>query len=317
MNESSHEARCYGADVSAAHLDLALHGQERVQRVANEEGAIRRWLRAVPAGSNLGLESTGSYHELLARLAHAHGLIVYLLNPRDVKRYAQGLGQRGKTDRMDARVIARFVQREHAELRPWQPATPQQQQLADLLRHRALVQKHYSAQKQSLAQRPQLRAVLEPLLAQMDKALDELERLIGQAVRELPGGAQALRCVTSVPGIGLLSGAALLKLFTRLHEAKADAVVAFTGLDPRPMDSGQRQGQRRLSKRGDAELRRLLYNAAMSAARTAAWRPTYERERAKGLSATAALVALARRLVRVAYALFKTSSNFDPRRVFS
>ncbi|WP_236589482.1 hypothetical protein [Ramlibacter aurantiacus] len=81
------------------------------------------------------------------------------------------------------------------------------------------------------------------------------------------------------------------------------------------MDSGQRTGIRRLSKRGDTETRRLLYNAGMAGAKTDTWRCIYERERAKGLSATAALMALARRLVRIAYSLFKSGGQFDRNRV--
>ena len=141
------------------------------------------------------------------------------------------------------------------------------------------------------------------------------ETLTGRAPRAVPDGAQALQHITSVPGLGLLSAAALLALFTRLRSAGADTVVAFTGLDPRPMDSGNRRGRRCLSKRGPAELRRLLFNAAMSAARTSSWRALYERERAKGLPSTAALIVLARKLVRVAFSLFKNRSDFDPARL--
>lgn len=85
-----------------------------------------------------------------------------------------------------------------------------------------------------------------------------------------------------------------------------------TGLDPRPCDSGKKRGTRHLSKRGPGELRRLLFNAAMSAAKTKVWKPFYERERAKGLASTAALICIARRLVRVAFALFRKNIHFDP-----
>jgi transposase len=101
-------------------------------------------------------------------------------------------------------------------------------------------------------------------------------------------------------------------LFTRVPFTSADAVVAFAGLDPRANDSGHKRGRRSLSKRGPAELRRLLYNAAMSAARTKVWKPAYEHERNKSLPSTAALVILARRLLRIAFALFKKKVNFDP-----
>ena len=81
------------------------------------------------------------------------------------------------------------------------------------------------------------------------------------------------------------------------------------------MDSGNKTGVRRMSKRGPSEWRRLLFNAAMSASRTSVWSAFYQRERAKGLSRIEALNVLARRLVRVAFALFKTNSPFNPARL--
>lgn len=93
----------------------------------------------------------------------------------------------------------------------------------------------------------------------------------------------------------------LVNTLERVHPQSPDAFVAFTGLDPRPMDSGQHRGRRRLSKRGPAEPRRLLYLAAMSTAKTKTWKPIYEHYRAKGLSSTATLVILARRIARTAW----------------
>jgi len=95
----------------------------------------------------------------------------------------------------------------------------------------------------------------------------------------------------------------------------ADAFVAFTGLDPRPDDSGQHQGKRRLSKRGPSELRRLLYLAAMAAKKTAAWKPLFEHYRAKGLSTTACFVILARRIARTAWSMYTYKTEFDPGRL--
>jgi transposase len=303
-----------GADVASEHLDIAVHdGKSAVQRIANEPKAIEQWLRQVPRGSRLAMESTGRYHLLLAKLAHGHGLQVYVLNPRDVSHYARGVGQRGKTDRLDAQVIARYVANEHAELRCWQPAPPQLAELDSLLRKRAVVVRSQATLRQSLGDDAVTNKLLPELMAPIDKTLKALDKAIALAARRIDGSEQALRSIMSVPGIGPLNAAALMSLFTRLTGARADAVVAFTGLDPRPMDSGNKRGVRRLSKRGPAELRRLLFNAARSASRTHVWRPAYERELAKGLASTAAAVVLARKLVRVAFSLFKSQTTFDPK----
>jgi transposase len=304
-----------GVDVASGHLDIAWYEAAQVQRIGNDTASILNWLRSVAPGAVLALESTGRYHQSLAGLAHAHGLKVYVLNPRDVKHYARAVGQRGKTDRLDAQLLARYIAHEHAQLHAWQPPGAEVHRLDQLLRHRANVVCHKMALRQSFEQDKAMQALLESLIEPMDEALKTLDAQIRAAVLALPQGGEQLRRITSVPGLGLLSGAALLRLFMRLGPVGADSVIAFTGLDPRPMDSGNKRGVRRLSKRGPAETRRLLYNAAMSASRPPAWRAVYERELAKGLPRTAALVVLARKLVRVAFSLFKSSSMFDPGRV--
>lgn len=91
-----------------------------------------------------------------------------------------------------------------------------------------------------------------------------------------------------------------------------DAFVAYLGFDPRARDSGQLRGRRFLSKRGPAEPRRLLYVAAMSASKTKLWRPVYERYRARGLSTTATLVIIARKLARIAFSIVKYNTTFNP-----
>lgn len=302
----------FGVDVASQHLDIAAHGQPGVLRIGNTDAAIAKWLRTLPAGSTVALESTGRYHERLALAAHAKGLVVYLLNPRDVRHYARAMGMRGKTDRLDAQILARYAQREASELRAWTPPSAEVRRLDELVRRRGTMVKHLAAIKQSAADCAEMRDSVAPLLGEFDKVIDALDTQIAQAAADLSLDSEDFEHITSVPGIGLLSGSVLLGLFQRLADRGADAVIAFLGFDPRPMDSGQKVGQRRLSKRGPAEWRRLLFNAAMSASRTKAWKPHYEHERAKGLSRTAALVVLARKLVRVAFGLFKSHSHFDP-----
>ncbi|WP_180700271.1 transposase, partial [Pseudomonas crudilactis] len=79
--------------------------------------------------------------------------------------------------------------------------------------------------------------------------------------------------------------------------------------------SGKKKGRRCLTKRGDSEARRLLHNAAMAASRTSAWKGFYEALRERGLSTTQALVALARKLARVVFALLKNQSEYSPKAV--
>jgi len=290
-------------------------GESAARTLANEKAALARWLATLPTDTALGLESTGGYHLLLARLAWTRGLTVYVLNPRDVHHYARALGRRAKTDRVDAQLIARYIAQEHALLHPWRPATSAQARLTQLLKRRAKLICAKGMLRASFAGLEVLRAESTAAMAQLDRLINAIDHELQRALRALPEGAARCAQLRAIPGIGLLSGAALTELFARVGFTRIEAAIAYSGLDPRPCDSGQHRGRRRLSKRGPAELRRLLYNAAMSASRTKMWKPFYQRQRAKGLSTTAALVVLARKLLRVAYALYHHDAPFDPTRI--
>lgn len=305
-----------GGDVDSQSVVMACAAESfRPQRIANERKALLAWLRTVPAGTRLAMESTGVYHELLAELAYRAGLQVYVINPRELRRYAEGIGRRGKTDRMDAEVIARYIAREHGELHPYVPPTKAQREIARLIRRRAkLVQTKVTLQ-QTLRGLPSVRTQTKHLLAELERLIARLERLMRECLEQTPAALEAAQRIECIPGYGALSSICLGNSFTRVPYATSDAVVAAKGLDPRPADSGQKHGRRRLSKCGPAEERRILFNCARSAAQTKLWRPFYQTQLAKGLSSTAATVILARKMLRVAFAVYKSGQPFDPSRI--
>ena len=105
----------------------------------NRRTELKAFLKNLPAGSRIGMESTGIYHERLAETAHKLGFVIFVLNPKDVRHYAMGVGLRGKTDRVDAELIARMIAREHEKLNQWISPKPEQRQIDRLLKRRAKV----------------------------------------------------------------------------------------------------------------------------------------------------------------------------------
>jgi transposase len=304
-----------GADVDSRYIWVACAAASFAPyRIDNERGAIVAWLRSLPRGARLGVESTGTYHELVAELAHKAGLQVFVINARDLRRYGQGVGRRGKTDRISAEVIARYVAREHGELHAYVPPSKQQRALKSLLSRRATVVVSKGALAQSLRGVAGIGGELRQLMTAFDRLLARIDALNENALRK-SAAARAARHIDSVPGFGTLASTYLAYNFTRYPFSSSDSAVAFSGLDPRPDDSGQRRGRRRLSKRGPSEERRILFNCARSAARTTLWRPHYQAQLAKGLTATEATVILARKMLRVAFALYKQDRAFDPARL--
>jgi transposase len=305
-----------GADVAKKAIAVACsEGSFPVHEIANQRTAVLAFLKGLPAGSRIGVEATGSYHEVFAELAHQLGFLVFVLNPKDTRHYAKAVGLRGKTDRVDAELIARMIAHEHTKLHAWIPPTPQQHEIDRLIKRRATLISLREAVAMSLQELGGFAAELKALRTRFNQLIARLDLRVKALVEASPDRKQNLTRLCTITGVGPVVGTALVNTLERVPVKSADAFVAFTGLDPRPDDSGQHRGKRRLSKRGPAELRRLLYLAALSAVKTKPWRLLYEHYRARGLSSTAALVILARRIARTAWSIYTYKTEFDPTRL--
>lgn len=302
-----------GVDVSKSTLWSCLHGSGQRRELPNDEPSIQTWLATLPAAAQVAAESTGRHHQLLARLVHASGRRMFVLNAQDVFFYAKALGTRGKTDRKDAHVIARYLAEHHRELKPWVPAGSLHERLQQLLRCRSGVASKRCALRQLLRGMVSLEASVRALEQQFDALLAQIDAQMAAVVEEDLELASRCKKLRTITGIGAQGSAMLAVLFSRFNFANAGAVVAYSGLDPRPDDSGRRQGKRHISKRGSPELRRQLYLAAFAAAHSNALGPLYRSIKAKGFKPTQALVILARKLLRVAWAVWRTGKDFDAR----
>jgi len=305
-----------GADVAKDAIVVACsEGSFPVREVANQRTAVLAFLKGLPAGSRIGVEATGTYHEVFAEVAHQLGFLVFVLNPKDTRHYAKAVGLRGKTDRVDAELIARMIAHEHTKLHAWIPPTPQHREIDRLIKRRATLISLREAVEMSLHELDGFAADLKTLRTRFNQLIARIDLRVKTLIDANPDRKQNFTRLCTISGVGPVIGSALVNTLERVPVKSADAFVAFTGLDPRPDDSGQHRGKRRLSKRGPGELRRLLYMAAMSAIKTKTWRPLYDHYRAKGLSSTATLVILARRIARAAWSIYTHKTEFDPGRL--
>lgn len=300
-----------GVDVAKAELVVCVdEGAASVLHVPNEAQAIATWLTSLPSDCVMAMESSGPYHQLLAQMAYAAGMCVYVLNARDVHMYAKALGARGKTDRLDAVVIARYVREHHQYLKAWKPCTGMADLVQRVLDKRSALTQQRVGIRLSLRSMTQLDAVAKQLDAAIEQALKQIDGVLLQLVKQEPEMDEAAQRLQSITGIGQQSGLRLAALFARIPFENAGAVVAYSGLDPRPNDSGTKHGRRKLSKRGPASLRHQLYLVAFAACHSKLMKPYYLRLREK-FSTTESLVILARKLLRVAWAIWKSGKSFD------
>lgn len=305
-------ASIVGVDVAKLELVIYREDSQQLETIANEKPHIKRWLNTLPARTAIAVEATNIFHVDLIEMAYAAGFIVYVVDGYQLSNYRKGVGGRSKTDPSDARLLARFLRNEGEDLRPWIPPPAVYGKVQSLLRRRAVLIQGRTQLTQSWANDKILRGALESYIASVEKLDLLIRKEIKVALKEAGLLEQVARC-QAVEGIGFLSAAALVMAFSRGEFSSADGFIAFLGMDLRVSDSGQKAGQRRLTKRGCSEIRRLLHNAAMSGSRTPAWKGVYEYQRKRGRSTTEALVILARKLARVAFSLMKNKSEYRPK----
>ncbi len=300
-----------GIDIAKAEIVIYRSDLQTTDTIQNDRTALKRWLKTLPAQSAIAVEATNIYHLDTVELAHAMGHQVYVVDAYRVSNYRRGIGQRAKNDPCDARLLARYLTNEQDGLRIWSPPPKAYTSLKSLLHRRATLIQNHAGLMLSWANEPLLKKVQAAQQKAFKQADQAIQKLLRKVSKEAGIEENIDRC-KAIEGVGELTATGLATTFMRGDFANSDAFIAFLGMDLTVDDSGKKNGTRYLTKKGDPEVRRLAYNAAMAACRSAKWKPFYESYLARGFSKTQALVALARKLCRVAFALMKNQSEYQP-----
>ena len=298
-----------GIDIAKAEVVAYRADQQTIEPIKNDRATLKRWLKRLPAQSAIALEATNIYHLDTVELAHEMGHQVYVVDAYRVSHYRRGVGQRAKNDPCDARLLARYLESEQNKLRVWSPPPKAYNSLKSLLHRRATLIQNHAGLMLSWANEPLLKKVQTAQQKAFKQADQAIQKLLRKVSKEAGIEENIDRC-KAIEGVGELTATGLAVTFMRGAFANSDAFIAFLGMDLAVDDSGKKKGVRHLTKKGDPEIRRLTYNAAMAACRSSKWKPFYESYLARGFSKTQALVALARKLCRVAFALMKNQSQY-------
>lgn len=299
--------RTLGVDAAKAELVIYCWQDDEIVTLSNDAASIRAWLKRLEGPVRIAIEPTSTYHLALVEQASRRGHPVYLVNPRQLCHYRESVNLRHKSDADDAWLLARFLAHEGTSLRPFCLPERRSRELWALIKRRALLVASRQQLTQSLAE---VDLPHRGLLSQFKLLLARIERRIKTLITELGWEAAYRRC-RSIPGIGDVNAAALVCAFNRGSFAGSDAFIAYLGLDVRRRESGAFKGRRKLSKRGEPELRRLLYCAAQPALCHARFKAYHQRQIDKGHSKIAAKLILARKLARIAFSLMSREQTFD------
>lgn len=300
-----------GVDVSSSQLDCATTAAEVWSSAYDEAGiaaTVERFLALRPA--LIVIEATGGLERgIVAALALA-GLPVIVVNPRQVRSFAKGMGLLAKTDKIDAYMLALFGDRVRPEVRPLR--SEELQELEALAARRRQLVEMLAAEKNRLTRAPErVRPSIEALIAYLEQQIEDLEAQMQKAIESNPIWQATVQLLQSATGIGPTTAMTLVARVPELGQLSAPKINALVGVAPYNCDSGKYRGTRRIWG-GRADVRCMLYMAVRTAKR---WNPLirdfYERLRKAGKPKKVANIACVRKLLTILNAMVRDSRPFN------
>ncbi|THC38041.1 IS110 family transposase [Massilia sp. Mn16-1_5] len=315
-----------GVDVAKAKLDCMLldssSGKLKSKSIANTPTGfvqLLEWLvKNKAAKPHVVMEPTGMYHESAALALTDAGLIVSLVNPAQLRSFAQGLGVKTKTDKADSVVLARYGATQNPA--PWQPPSASARRLKALLARRDAVADDLQRERNrreanDFSSVPE--AVGESIaqsIAFLEAELRRLEKMIATHIDDDPDLRNKKDLLETIPGVGPRVASHMTALFAGRTFERAEQLAAYLGLVPVQWESGSSvRGRPHMSKAGPAYLRKVLYMPAVVARRCNPHiKALNERLLAKGKSKMAAIGAAMRKLAHLCFGVVQTGKPYDP-----
>ena len=299
-----------GVDVAKDWLDIH-HSSHGAARINNSHAAVRSFAaRCAKEGAWVVFEASGGYdHQLRDALGSAR-VRFSRINPRQARDFARAMGVIGKTDRVDARMLAELGARLTPD--PTQPLPPERRALqAQATRRRQLVEmrKQEATRLQQTAD-PVARTDIRGVIAMLDRRIAKIEARMTDLVTADPELAAIERRLRTAPGVGPVVAATLIAELPELGQIDRRSIAALAGLAPIARDSGRRSGPRSIGG-GRPIVRTILYLAALQASRRS---PQFihfrDRLQAAGKSVKAAIIATARKLVVTLNAMLASGTDY-------
>ena len=301
------DAVIVGIDVAKDKLDVAVRPSVERFVVSRTDAGIEelkeRLRKLAPA--IVGLEATGGYETVVAASLSAAGLPVVVVNPAQVRAFANALGKRAKTDPIDAAVIAHFIEATKPQVRPLPDEATRQ--LSDLVGRRSQIQAMITAEQQRKKHRPNKRmlASIERLLAALQRELSDLDGQIREAIKASPVWREKDELLESVRGVGPAISSRLLAGLPELGSLDRRKISALVGLAPWTRQSGRWKGKSFIGG-GRADVRSALFMGALVAVKhNPVLKAFYERLLAAGKEKMVALIAVARKLLTILNAILR------------
>jgi transposase len=301
-----------GIDVSKHKLDSCLMpGRQRHSCSLDKIEGLIAWLKK-RTPKIVVLEATGGYERETAAALVAEGLQVAIVNPYQVRAFAQASGRLAKTDKLDAEAIAAFA----AALRP-EPRPLADQDLAVLQalmarRRQLIAMRKAEANRLETTKQANLRQGIQSHIAWLQTEIAKLDEESSGKIESSSVWRAKDELLQSVPGVGDVLSRTLIADLPELGSLSRRQIAALVGVAPFNRDSGKLHGTRSIFG-GRGAVRHVLYMAALSAVRfNPVLAAAYARLLKAGKPPKLALTACMRRLIVILNTIVKTNTPWTP-----
>lgn len=302
-----------GIDVAQGRLDVARDDDDAVPTFANDPAGVAAVVRLLTQARPevIVVEATGGLERPLLDALLDAGLPAALVHPGRVRYFAKGLGVLAKTDRIDARVLARFARL--AAPRLTRKRSANQAELAALVvcrRQLTLARADQSNRRRATASKAALRSI-DAVLAALDKQVESLDKQIRDLLDADDDFKHLDGLLRSVPGVGPVLSATLAAELHELGRVDRRQVGALVGVAPFNCDSGKLKGRRAI-RGGRTAVRSVLYMATLAATRcNPVIRAFADRLKHAGKLNKVVIVACMRKLLALLNAMLRENLRWD------
>lgn len=316
MTDNTAGVRCsVGIDVSKDSLDIFIDSSAEEYRVANSAGDIGALVERLKevAPDYIIVEASGGFEAGVITALATVGLPVCRVSPQRVRSFARAVGELAKTDRLDARLLARYGRDCRPPLSRLSDAETAELE-ALMQRRRQLVEMHV-AESNRLETAPRVVArQLREHLRWLEKRINDSDKELRQRLERTPVWREQDELVRTVPGVGPVMSLTLLASLPELGRLTRKQVASLVGVAPFARDSGRRRGRRHTAG-GRRAVRTVLYMATLSAIRfNPVLKRFYERLKAAGKVSKVAIIACARKLLTILNAVVRDRTRWDASR---
>jgi transposase len=296
-----------GIDVSKDRLDVAVRPNGEAFAVERNGAGLEVLAKRLSelAPRIVALEATGGFETIAAAALAGAELPVVVVNPAQVRAFAKAIGQRAKTDPIDAAVIAHFAEATAPQVRPLPDEATRL--LAELIARRRQIVEMAAAERQRAKRMtgPHLRKSIARLIKALEKELASLDRDIDDAVRGSPAWRDKEDLLASVPGVGPVIARTMIAELPELGRLGRREIAALAGLAPFTRQSGRWKG-RSLIGGGRSDVRSALFLGAMVAKKhNPPLKAFFDRLVEAGKPRMVALIAVARKLLTILNAILR------------